>query len=135
GCRIVTDSIAEENEILLEEASLALTGISPLAFVQGQPFNELPHDLYIPPDALDVILEAFAGPLDLLLYLIRKHNLDILNIPIAEITRQYMEYIHLMKELRLELAAEYLVMAATLAEIKSRMLLPRPPAEEAEEED
>ena len=133
----MTDSIAdEEREVLLEEAPpLALTGISPLALVRGQPFNELPHDLYIPPDALEVILEAFEGPLDLLLYLIRKHNLDILNIPIAEITRQYMEYIHLMKELRLELAAEYLVMAATLAEIKSRMLLPRPPAEEAEEED
>lgn len=106
-----------------------------IALVQGKPLIELPQDLYIPPDALEVILEAFEGPLDLLLYLIRKHNLDILNIPIAEITRQYMEYIHLMKELRLELAAEYLVMAATLAEIKSRMLLPRPPEAEAEEED
>lgn len=106
-----------------------------IAVVMGQPYDELPQDLYIPPDALEVILETFAGPLDLLLYLIRKHNLDILNIPIAEITRQYMEYIHLMKELRLELAAEYLVMAATLAEIKSRMLLPKAPNEEEEEED
>ncbi len=108
----------------------------PLAVVQGEPLTELPQDLYIPPDALEVFLEAFEGPLDLLLYLIRRQNLDILDIPIAEITRQYMEYIELMKELRLELAAEYLVMAAMLAEIKSRMLLPRPAAsEEGEEED
>ena len=97
----------------------------PFAIVYGDPVTELPRDLYIPPDALEVFLEAFEGPLDLLLYLIRRHNLDILDIPIAEITRQYMEYIDLMKELRLELAAEYLVMAAMLAEIKSRMLLPR----------
>jgi len=105
----------------------------PFAFVEGLPVTELPRDLYIPPYALEVFLEAFEGPLDLLLYLIKKQNLDILNIPVAEITRQYMEYIELMKELRLELAAEYLVMAAMLAEIKSRMLLPRP--ETAEEED
>lgn len=102
---------------------------------KGQPLMELPKDLYIPPDALEVFLEAFEGPLDLLLYLIRKHNLDILDIPIAEITRQYISYIDLMSSLQLELAAEYLVMAATLAEIKSRMLLPRPPSEEEEEED
>ena len=108
----------------------------PFAVVQGEPLTQLPQDLYIPPDALEVFLEAFEGPLDLLLYLIRRQNLDILDIPIAEITRQYMEYIELMKELRLELAAEYLVMAAMLAEIKSRMLLPRPAAaEEGEEED
>lgn len=105
----------------------------PLAMVQGQAYLELPKDLYIPPDALEVFLEAFSGPLDLLLYLIKKQNLDILNIPIAEITRQYMEYVELMKELNLELAAEYLVMAAMLAEIKSRMLLPRP-AQAAEDE-
>jgi segregation and condensation protein A len=107
----------------------------PLARVQGEPLLELPKDLYIPPEALEVVLEAFEGPLDLLLYLIRRQNLDILDIPIAEITRQYMEYVELMRELRLELAAEYLVMAAMLAEIKSRMLLPRPAAAEEEEED
>ncbi|MBX3725666.1 MAG: segregation/condensation protein A [Xanthomonadales bacterium] len=107
----------------------------PLAVVQGQPFLKMPEDLYIPPDALEVILEAFEGPLDLLLYLIRRQNLDILDIPVAEITRQYMDYIGLMHELKLELAAEYLVMAAILAEIKSRLLLPRPPVEAAEEDD
>jgi segregation and condensation protein A len=108
----------------------------PFARVQGEPFTRLPQDLYIPPDALEVILEAFEGPLDLLLYLIRRQNLDILNIPIAEITRQYMAYIELMHEMRLDLAGEYLVMAAMLAEIKSRMLLPRPEIdEEGEEED
>ena len=98
----------------------------PFAVVQGENVTSLPQDLYIPPDALEVFLEAFAGPLDLLLYLIKRQNLDVLDIPIAEITRQYMEYIDLMQEMRLELAAEYLVMAAMLAEIKSRMLLPRP---------
>jgi len=107
----------------------------PLAVVRGEPVLQMPQDLYIPPDALEVILEAFEGPLDLLLYLIRRQNLDILDIPVAEITRQYMEYIEVMRELRLELAAEYLVMAAILAEIKSRLLLPRPPAEEGAEED
>jgi len=107
----------------------------PLAVVRGQPVLEIPQDLYIPPDALEVILEAFEGPLDLLLYLIRRQNLDILDIPVAEITRQYVEYIEVMRELRFELAAEYLVMAAILAEVKSRMLLPRPPAEEGEEGD
>ena len=107
----------------------------PLAVVQGQALDSLPKDLYIPPDALEVFLEAFEGPLDLLLYLIRKENLDILDIPIAEITRQYTDYIELMQNMRLELAAEYLVMAAMLAEIKSRMLLPRPAAMEEDEED
>ncbi|HLW74320.1 MAG TPA: ScpA family protein [Gammaproteobacteria bacterium] len=107
----------------------------PFAIVQGEPYMALPRDLYIPPDALEVFLEAFEGPLDLLLYLIRRQNLDILDIPIAEITRQYMQYIELMKEMQLELAGEYLVMAAMLAEIKSRMLLPRPPIEEGEEAD
>ncbi len=107
----------------------------PFAVVQGQPFTELPQDLYIPPDALEVILEAFEGPLDLLLYLIRRQNLDILDIPIADITRQYISYIEMLKELRFELAAEYLVMAAILAEIKSRMLLPKPKTEDDTEED
>lgn len=107
----------------------------PFAIVQGEKVTALPQDLYIPPDALEVFLEAFEGPLDLLLYMIRRQNLDIVDIPIAEITRQYMEYIEMMKELRLELAAEYLVMAAMLAEIKSRMLLPRPAAVEEEGED
>ncbi|MBS0589493.1 MAG: segregation/condensation protein A [Proteobacteria bacterium] len=107
----------------------------PLAIVRGEPVLQMPQDLYIPPDALEVILEAFEGPLDLLLYLIRRQNLDILDIPIAEITRQYIDYIELMKDLRLELAAEYLVMAAILAEIKSRLLLPRPPTDEGVEGD
>lgn len=106
----------------------------PLATVRGEPLLKLPDDLYIPPDALEVFLDAFEGPLDLLLYLIRRQNLDILDIPIAEITRQYTGYIEMMKGLRLELAAEYLVMAAMLAEIKSRMLLPRPVADEEEED-
>jgi len=107
----------------------------PLAVVKGQPVLQMPQDLYIPPDALEVILEAFEGPLDLLLYLIRRQNLDILDIPVAEITKQYVEYIGVMQDMRFELAAEYLVMAAILAEIKSRMLLPRPPAEEGVEAD
>jgi segregation and condensation protein A len=106
----------------------------PFALVQGEPLTIIPQDLYIPPDALQVFLEAFEGPLDLLLYLIKRQNLDILNIPIAAITRQYMEYIQLMDELELELAAEYLVMASMLAEIKSRMLLPRPVVD-ADEDD
>ncbi|WP_233171604.1 ScpA family protein [Dyella sp. ASV21] len=108
----------------------------PLAIVRGEPILQMPQDLYIPPDALEVILEAFEGPLDLLLYLIRRQNLDILDIPVAEITRQYMDYIEMMRDvMRLELAAEYLLMAAILGEIKSRLLLPRPPAEEGVEED
>lgn len=105
------------------------------ARVQGEPWFDVPKDLYIPPDALRVILDAFEGPLDLLLYLIRRQNIDILDIPIADITRQYIGYIELMEELRYELAAEYLLMAAILAEIKSRMLLPRPAESEDEEAD
>ena len=105
------------------------------AKVYGEPVIELPHDLYIPPDALEIVLEAFEGPLDLLLYLIRKENLDILDIPMAPLTRQYLEYVEEMRQTNLELAAEYLVMAAMLMEIKSRLLLPRPPAAEALEED
>ena len=107
----------------------------PFAMVNGEPVTELPRDLYIPPQALEVFLEAFEGPLDLLLYLIRRQNLDILDIPLAEITRQYMRYIELMQDLQLELAGEYLVMAATLAEIKSRMLLPRPKSAEGDGEE
>ena len=107
----------------------------PFAVVEGQPFTTMPTDLYIPPDALEVILEAFEGPLDLLLYLIRRQNLDILDIPIYDITKQYVEYIELMHQLNFELAAEYLVMAAMLAEIKSRMLLPKPKADDEDEED
>jgi segregation and condensation protein A len=109
-------------------------GEMPFAMVDGQPVTEMPRDLYIPPQALEVFLEAFEGPLDMLLYLIRKQNLDILDIPIAEITRQYMRYIELMQVLQLELAGEYLLMAATLAEVKSRMLLPRPKSDDTAEE-
>ena len=107
----------------------------PFAVVQGEPITQLPRDLYIPPQALEVFLEAFEGPLDLLLYLIRRQNLDILDIPLADITKQYMNYIELMQELQLELAGEYMLMAATLAEIKSRMLLPRSTDATAEEAD
>ena len=107
----------------------------PLAVVQGQILEALPTDLYIPPHAMEVLLEAFEGPLDLLLYLIRRENLDILDIPVAEITRQYVDYIEVMQEMKLELSAEYLVMSAMLAEIKSRMLLPRPVSEDEDEDD
>jgi segregation and condensation protein A len=107
----------------------------PFAIVHGKSITELPKDLYIPPDALEVILEAFEGPLDLLLYLIRRQNLDILDINVAEITRQYMQYIELMDAMQFELAAEYLLMAAMLAEIKSRVLLPRSSEAEEDEED
>ena len=107
----------------------------PLAFINGEAVLEKPEDLYIPPDALEVILEAFEGPLDLLLYLIRKQKFDIVNLPILQITRQYMEYVEVMKELKLELAAEYLLMAAILAEIKSRLLLPKRQDAEDDEED
>ncbi len=110
-------------------------GEMPFAVVDGEPVTTLPQDLYIPPYALQVFLEAFEGPLDLLLYLIRRQNIDVLDIPISEVTNQYVQYIELMSELQLELAGEYLLMAAMLAEIKSRMLLPRPPTEEAEEDD
>jgi segregation and condensation protein A len=106
----------------------------PFAMVDGEPMTEMPKDLYIPPDALQVFLEAFEGPLDLLLYLIRRQNLDILDIPIAEITKQYMKYIEVMAEMQLELAGEYLLMAAMLAEIKSRMLLPRVKTEDGLDE-
>jgi segregation and condensation protein A len=106
-----------------------------IAKIYGEPVIELPTDLYIPPDALEVVLEAFEGPLDLLLYLIRKENLNILDIPMAPLTRQYLEYVEIMRSKNLELAAEYLVMAAMLMEIKSRLLLPRPPVAAPTEED
>lgn len=106
----------------------------PVATVHGQPFSQLPSDLYIPPHALEVLLESFSGPLDLLLYLIKKQNFDILDIPVAEITHQYMRYIELMQVLEIELAAEYLLMAALLTEIKSRLLLPKPVLPQSTEE-
>jgi segregation and condensation protein A len=115
-------------------APLPEQGEMPFAMVDGQPVTEMPRDLYIPPQALEVFLEAFEGPLDMLLYLIRRQNLDVLDIPIAEITLQYMRYIELMQVMQLELAGEYLLMAATLAEVKSRMLLPRPHSDEAADE-
>ena len=143
--QVLADVAAAEAAEHAEKASVdesapasqsARQGEMPFAMVQGQAFTNLPSDLYIPPDALEVILEAFEGPLDLLLYLIRRQNLDILEINVADITRQYMAYVEMMTAIRFELAAEYLVMAAMLAEIKSRMLLPRPPeAEEEEGED
>ena len=109
-------------------------GAQPIARLYGEPVIEIPADLYIPPDALEIMLEAFQGPLDLLLYLIRKQNLDILDIPMAPLTRQYLEYIEVMRNKNFELAAEYLVMAAMLMEIKSRMLLPKPAVTEEEED-
>ena len=108
--------------------------IDPIARIHGEPVTEIPSDLYIPPDALEVFLDTFQGPLDLLLYLIRRHNLDVLDIPMAELTRQYMAYIEMMRANKLELAAEYLLMAAVLIEIKSRMLLPKPATREDEDE-
>ncbi len=107
---------------------LARQGGAPVAKVHGEPMLELPHDLYIPPEALEVFLDTFEGPLDLLLYLIRKQNINVLEIPMAELTRQYLGYVEMMRRTQLELAAEYLLMAAVLIEIKSRLLLPRPPA-------
>lgn len=117
------------------EESVPAQSEMPFAIVFGERVTELPQDLYIPPYALQVFLEAFEGPLDLLLYLIRRQNLDVLDIPIFEITKQYVQYIELMKEMQLELAGEYLVMAAMLAEIKSRMLLPRPVSEDEDDHD
>jgi segregation and condensation protein A len=120
---------APEGDALPQQAEM------PFAMVHGEAVTEVPKDLYIPPQALEVFLEAFEGPLDLLLYLIRRQNLDILDIPLADITKQYMEYIELMQDLQLELAGEYMLMAATLAEIKSRMLLPRAHIDSGEEAD
>ncbi|WP_317929301.1 ScpA family protein [Halioxenophilus sp. WMMB6] len=130
--------VAEQGQSeLLPEAEEAQPsqGEMPFAIVAGKAITEVPKDLYIPPDALEIILEVFEGPLDLLLYLIRRQNIDILEINVADITRQYIDYVEMMNSLQFELAAEYLVMAAMLAEIKSRMLLPRPPTDDEDEED
>jgi segregation and condensation protein A len=118
-----------------EQAQPSASALEPYAKVRGEPVTELPADLYIPPDALEIFLDAFEGPLDLLLYLIKRQNIDILDIPMAVVTRQYIDYIGVMSSLRMELAAEYLLMAAYLAEIKSRLLLPRPAEAEEEESD
>src|SRR5215510_10770975 len=116
------------------EPLVPIESVERIALVYGEPLTEVPHDLYIPPDALEVFLEQFEGPLDLLLYLIRKENIDVLDIPMARLTAQYLEYVELMRTRSLELAAEYLLMAAMLIEIKSRMLLPRPVRAELEED-
>lgn len=118
-----------------EMSSGQAVAAKPVAKICGEPLMEVPQDLYIPPDALEVFLETFQGPLDLLLYLIRKHNLDILDIPMAQLTRQYMSYVEMMEAAQFELAAEYLLMTALLIEIKSRMLLPAPITETEEEHD
>jgi segregation and condensation protein A len=141
----VTKAQSEMNDTVIEDQTAGNENTRPaptgsqaemsFAVVEGKPISQIPLDLYIPPDALEVILEAFEGPLDLLLDLIRRQNLDILNISVAEITRQYMQDIELMQVIQFELAAEYLVMAAVLAEIKSRMLLPRQSSDEEEEQD
>ena len=135
GPRLTVVSPPDKDPLLSEEAlgGNPAQAEMPFAVVDGEPVTQLPQDLYIPPYALKVFLEAFEGPLDLLLYLIRRQNLDILDIPLAEITQQYVDYIEMMKELQLDLAGEYLLMAAMLAEIKSRMLLPR--SEEIEEDE
>lgn len=135
---VVTNSSEDDNIDAAQDADETRIGSEqsemPFAIVQGAPITELPKDLYIPPQALEVFLEAFEGPLDLLLYLIKRQNIDILDIPIAKITQQYMRYIDLMEELQLELAGEYLLMAAMLTEIKSRLLLPRPVEDEDEDD-
>lgn len=133
------DEISDPNQSSLDSSLLKSELPSqkemPFAIVSGEPLTEIPQDLYIPPQALKIFLETFEGPLDLLLYLIRRQNIDILDIPIADISLQYTKYIDLMKDMQFELAGEYLLMAATLAEIKSRMLLPRPGDTDADEED
>jgi len=133
---IVVEADSDETQLGAEESTTQVVNPDQqtLALVGGEPYSKLPEDLYIPPDALEVFLETFEGPLDLLLYLIKRQNLDILNIPVADITRQYVDYVEMMKEIKLELAADYLVMAAMLAEIKSRMLLPRPVSEDDEDD-
>jgi len=125
----IAGTLSENQSNTLEQQEL------PLAFIAGEAITEVPKDLYIPPDALEIFLEAFEGPLDLLLYLIKRQNIDILEINVAEITDQYMTYVELMEASQFELAAEYLVMAAMLAEIKSRILLPRHEEEGTEEDD
>ncbi len=124
-----------EAEPSQEQTAMPAQSEMPFAIVHGEAYTEVPKDLYIPPDALEVILESFEGPLDLLLYLIRRQNLNILDVDVSEITKQYVAYVELMDAMKFELAAEYLVMAAMLAEIKSRMLLPRSAEADDEEED
>jgi len=131
---LAEDSVEEKPGFKLQKVPHQAQEEMHFAVIEGEPLSEVPKDLYIPPDALEVFLEAFEGPLDLLLYLIKRQNVDILNIPIAHITEQYMAYVELMKSVNLELAAEYLVMAAMLAEIKSRVLLPRPTLDEEEDD-
>src|SRR5215212_1519122 len=126
-----THAANDSLELGLQQSTLDLA--MPIARIRGEPMTEMPADLYIPPEALSVFLETFEGPLDVLLYLIRKHSLDVLDIPMAELTRQYMEYVEMMRTNQLELAAEYLLMAALLIEIKSRMLLPRPKRDDENE--
>lgn len=121
----MTEQLTVSEEHATQDTTQMIQQALPLAFVRGEAVIEKPQDLFIPPDALEVFLEAFEGPLDFLLYLIKKQKFDIVDLPIQEITLQYMEYVELMRDMKLELAAEYLVMAAMLAEIKSRMLLPR----------
>ena len=133
--KTITTESNQASNLAVSAVKAPLQEEMPFAVIQGKELTILPKDLYIPPDALEVILEAFEGPLDLLLYLIRRQNLDILEIDVAEITRQYLGYIELMASIQLELAAEYLVMAAMLAEIKSRMLLPRQQSDDEDEED
>lgn len=132
--KIQTQTLKQAQEQAQKDQAMGNQKEMPFAMVHGEPLSEIPTDLYIPPEALKVFLEAFEGPLDFLLYLIKRQNLDIVNIPIAQITEQYMRYIDLMEDLQLDLAGEYLLMAAMLAEIKSRMLLPRP-IEEGDDED
>lgn len=142
----LTEALTEENmqppaiagqapDVMTDAEQITQQQSLPLAFINGEALMDKPEDLYIPPDALEVILEAFEGPLDLLLYLIRKQRFDVVNLPILQITQQYMEYVEVMKDIKLELAAEYLVMAAILAEIKSRLLLPKIINDDDEEED
>ncbi len=132
--KIQTQTLKQAQDQAQKDQAMGNQKVMPFAVVHGEPLSEIPTDLYIPPEALKVFLEAFEGPLDFLLYLIKRQNLDIVNIPIAQITEQYMRYIDLMEDLQLDLAGEYLLMAAMLAEIKSRMLLPRP-IEEGDDED
>jgi segregation and condensation protein A len=124
---------AANDPVLQADQQQGLDLALPIAKIRGEPMTEMPADLYIPPEALSVFLDAFEGPLDLLLYLIRRHSLDILDIPMADLTRQYMDYVEMMRTTQLELAAEYLLMAALLIEIKSRMLLPRPRRDDEQE--
>jgi len=134
GSGIPLVGIRPSTTLMLMNAWTATIAVTPIARVYGEPVLEVPYDLYIPPDALEVILDQFEGPLDLLLYLIRKENIDVLDIPMARLTAQYLEYVEIMRARSLELAAEYLLMAALLIEIKSRMLLPRPAAGALEED-